>query len=591
MTSSQKQQSPWSPWVVVAGILAGGFLAFDTLRVAWATNGTFGFPLDDAWIHLQFARNLHDYGSFSYFRNEMVTAGSTSPLYTCLLALGFFFVRNEFTLSYALGILALLGAGIFMYKYAALWFERSYAAAAAAILIVLEPRLQWIALSGMETTLFIMLLLAAFFFYATKKPVLLGISCGLLLWTRPDAITAIIALAGGIIYEGLISSRPQSKGRYPIPRWLEFSWLKRAMPVFLGFAVVYVGFNLFLSGRLLPNTFAAKIKYYSGSTTNFPDETLHFLSDGPMIVPGFFAAVSILAILWAVIRRRRTLMLIPFLWGIGLFASYWIDLPRLYQHGRYLMPLLPVIILLAVDGAGLFATGLGRLFQGLRSPAANATVGAVLYLGIAVTFGIMAWNGQKGYAADCQYITERQVRTARWIKDNLPPDAVLATHDIGAIAFYSYRRVVDMVGLVSPEMINNIGRFDLLMQFLVRSKVTHLAVLRNWFEVVNEQPLFETDPTHPEIMEVFRFDPARTHFTSQEATRLNDAGEYYLATGNPSVALQLFRRALTLDPQSARSNFLVGRALQTLGDTATARTMFRNALGLQPDYPSLQQTK
>jgi hypothetical protein len=284
-------------------------------------------------------------------------------------------------------------------------------------------------------------------------------------------------------------------------------------------------------------------------------------------------------------------MLIPLLWGVGLFASYWIDLPRLYQHGRYLMPLLPVFILLAVDGAGLIATGLGRMFQGLRSPVANSTVGAVLFLGIAITFGVMAWDGQKGYAADCQYITERQVRTAHWIKDNLPPDAVVATHDIGAIAFYSYRRVVDMVGLVSPEMINNIGRFDLLMQFLVRSKVTHLAVLRNWFEVVNERPLFETDPTHPEIMEVFRFDPARTHFTSQEATRLNDAGEYYLASGNPSVALQLFRRALTLDPQSARSNFLVGSALQSLGDTVKAQTLFRNALALQPDYPSLQATK
>lgn len=592
MTSSPKKLgSPWSRGIVLGGLLLGAALLLQTLQTTLQSNGTFGFPLDDAWIHLQFAKNLHDYGSFSYYKNEMVTAGSTSPLYTCLLGLGFFFISNEFLLSYAIGIGALLVAGLLLYKLALLLFERPLPAAGAAALLVLEPRMQWIALSGMETTLFVMLLVALLFAYAAKKPLLFGVTAGLLLWTRPDAVTAILAIACGVIYEGLLARRQQSKSRYPIPRWLEFSWLKRSLPVLVSLAILYVGFNLLLSGRLLPNTFAAKVKYYAGSTTNFPDDTLHFLTDGPMLVPAIFAAFSLLAFVWEVVRRRRTPMLVPVLWAVGLFASYWIDLPRLYQHGRYLMPLLPVFVLLTVDGVRLTVSGLGRVVRALEDPRKVTMTTAMLFLGVAGIFGFVTWKGEQGYAEDCRYIADRQVRTAIWIRDHLPPGAVVATHDIGAIAFYSHRRVVDMVGLVSPEMIQNIGRFDLLMQFLTRSRVTHLAVLRNWFEVVNMRPLFETDPVHPEVMQVFAFDPARTHFTSQEATRLNDAGEYYLAGGNAAYALQIFRRALLLDPQSARSNYLVGKAAQVAGDTVLAQQMFKNALLLQPDYPGLTASK
>ena len=69
-------------------------MAFNYLYSALAINGVFGFPLDDPWIHLTFAKNLVDYHSFSYFKNEMATAGSSSPIYTILLAAGFIISNN-----------------------------------------------------------------------------------------------------------------------------------------------------------------------------------------------------------------------------------------------------------------------------------------------------------------------------------------------------------------------------------------------------------------------------------------------------------------------------------------------------------------
>src|SRR5882724_3720030 len=67
------------------GLLAGlGYFAAE----AFILSGTFGFPLDDSWIHLQFARNLAAGQGLSYNPGELVT-GSTAPLWTALLAILF----------------------------------------------------------------------------------------------------------------------------------------------------------------------------------------------------------------------------------------------------------------------------------------------------------------------------------------------------------------------------------------------------------------------------------------------------------------------------------------------------------------------
>ena len=51
-------------------------------------DGRLGLPLDDGWIHLQFARNLAAGEGLAYNPGELV-AGSTAPLWTALLSIGF----------------------------------------------------------------------------------------------------------------------------------------------------------------------------------------------------------------------------------------------------------------------------------------------------------------------------------------------------------------------------------------------------------------------------------------------------------------------------------------------------------------------
>ena len=47
-----------------------------------------GFPLDDAWIHLTYARNLATHGEWAFVPGQ-ASAGSTAPLWSALLAIGF----------------------------------------------------------------------------------------------------------------------------------------------------------------------------------------------------------------------------------------------------------------------------------------------------------------------------------------------------------------------------------------------------------------------------------------------------------------------------------------------------------------------
>jgi len=147
-----------------------------------------------------------------------------------------------------------------------------------------------------------------------------------------------------------------------------------------------------------------------------------------------------------------------------------------------------------------------------------------------------------------------------------------------------------MLGLVSPEMIENIGSIDRLMDFLLRNHPTHIAVLRNWFEITNVRPVFQTDVAHPEIMEVFVFDPGRLHFAPHGATMMNDAAERYLAVGDAGTAIRYLQQSLMMDAGSARTHYLAGVAALRLGNVPAAKEQFRIVRGIEPDYPGLNET-
>ncbi len=98
---------PFRLLLLLAGLTAClRYLLAETARL----RGDLGFPLDDSWIHLQFARNLaHGFG-LSYNPGDLVT-GSTAPLWTALLAVLFVLPGSVVVWTKALGVVLYL-AGI-----------------------------------------------------------------------------------------------------------------------------------------------------------------------------------------------------------------------------------------------------------------------------------------------------------------------------------------------------------------------------------------------------------------------------------------------------------------------------------------------
>ena len=145
-------------------------------------------------------------------------------------------------------------------------------------------------------------------------------------------------------------------------------------------------------------------------------------------------------------NKRVLLFVVPVLWSLGLVALYAARLPAYYQHGRYVIPALPAFIFIGVVGT-----------LQMLSAARKSVTGRVLTrsLAISLLLGLTYFfvQGATVYGRDVKIIDEEMVASAHWIKDNIPPDEMLAIHDIGAVGYFAPRPILDLAGLVSPEIV------------------------------------------------------------------------------------------------------------------------------------------
>jgi hypothetical protein len=170
------------------------------------------------------------------------------------------------------------------------------------------------------------------------------------------------------------------------------------------------------------------------------------------------------------------------IWFIGYVGIYFMRLPA-YQHGRYILPALPILYLWGMLG-----------FIGyVNSINSNRRIVLLWQTLIVIVIVAFQWVGAKQNAQDVVFIETQMVRTAQWMNENLLSDAVLAVHDIGAIGYFTQNPIIDLAGLITPDVVPFIRYEEKLANYLNAEGTEYLITFPGWYPqlVEGRTPVFE----------------------------------------------------------------------------------------------------
>ncbi len=472
-----QESRPQNRILIAVVVSLGLYLVLPTL------SQQIGFPLDDAWIHQTYARNLWQTGRWEYAPG-MISAGSTAPLWTILLAVGYALRLPYLLWAYLLGGLSLFILAIGgMRLWQALWPEKSAYGWIIGVVLALTWQLVFAAASGMESPLFIALALHLAATYThwrrdplpnPNTPIWLGLVSGLFILTRPEGAMLVLLLLMGM------ALRPQpwrERGR------IFLLWGSAAALTL----VPYFAFNLASSGRIWPNTFYAKQAEYAvllaQPILQRLTQLLFFSLGGPesgwrgisgahlLLLPGLLiAGWQGLHSDW---RQRRLLYTLPLLWAGGHVLLYALRLPVTYQRGRYLWPALPIWIIYGLAGWHFLLQTRSIQRLGILAPRAIQMIFALMLI-------IFLFFGGLAYQEDVAFIQGEMVEVAHWLKENTAENALVATHDIGAIGYFAPRPLLDLAGLISPEVVPYLDDPVTMAAHIRASQADYLITAPGW---------------------------------------------------------------------------------------------------------------
>jgi hypothetical protein len=445
--------------VVVTIVVSAVFIAIGNLQEEP------GFPLDDSWIHQTYARNLAKSGRWEYVPGE-VSAGSTSPLWTMLLSIGYLIgMKDPFIWTSFLSIASLTGMTLISYEIIKkITGDQKIFALAGSFLLVFDWHLLWSVGSGMETLLYC--LLSLFIFYlllGNINWIWISIVAGLIVWVRPDGITLlgpIFMIFGWKIIKKQIKS-------------IEIVYLLFPLVILL---FLYGWFNFSLSGKIFPNTFFAKQLEYASSLGLPLWKRLGQAFVIPVIGAGLFLIPGFVESLIQTIRKREIWLASIILWFLGYGILYAVKLPVVYQHGRYLFPLIPIFYIIGISGT---YTLIKKNFA-----EKNALTKMIRLLNITIILCMILFVivGEISFTSDIKTINRLMVDPALWIKENTSEDSIVAAHDIGAMGYFGERQIIDLAGLIEPDIIPIIRDEPKIKEYLLKEEANYLVVFIDWYD-------------------------------------------------------------------------------------------------------------
>lgn len=511
----QAWRSRWLSWCVLALVHAGLAAFFLTDQSPGTAAARTGFPLDDAWIHMVYARSLAHSGLPCYNDGQPET-GFTSPLWALVAAAAHgvaLLLRGDVVLTVKIvGVLCALAGSIAVFELTRAYARSSAAALIAAALSALTPAIAFTQVAGMEPCLAAATGLWALHALEQRRYWTTGLLLAAAVWSRPEMLLLAALVAAGL----LLHQRRRD--------------LLCALVPVAAAILVWCGYCYIVTGWWLPNTFYAK---FYGSVGG---DLLTVVREQLWALPanGYAAGLVLYALgCYALLRHRsltRVLVLLaPWVFFLAIAGSR--SMPpttgRYYYWLRYVVPGFPFLfVVLGVGWQWLWDRRTLHVPAATRTPAprkraelrsnssvaelaadslpagrrnsvriAGRVLAVVLVVVALVPYPQSLQAERVQFAWNCQNMNEVQVALGTWVATHTPADAVVAVNDAGAIRYFGGRRTIDLVGLNEHRLVHNrmkvveLRRSARAMRdYLRESEASYLIVFPSWFPALSQDP-------------------------------------------------------------------------------------------------------
>jgi len=413
------------------------------------------FLNDDSYITLTYAKNLASGNGF-VFNHSPAALGTTTPLFTLAVAgLALIFPETDIpVIAVFLTVFCWLGVVWTIFFFRREWGLENWQVCTLALVLIGAG---WIGFLGMEAYPFTFLLFLSLSLFLGGRYWLTGFVTGLLFLTRGEGVLVLVVLLIALTIQHWVMRKS-----------IDIELVRKILKLVVGFTLLILPWAIyahFTFGSFLPNTLAAK---QAQGQTGMWRPFLQRLTEDWMPLWGksfTFEVLPIINFWWVIVfigfidvllRKHRWLILVG--WIILYISGY-----TLLNVSGYWWYGLPVLFVLNL----FFGLGIITIAEMLTMHIKphNLSLGISVLFTIILVFALAkpTFNAVLTYQGDAR--GESYTALSRWFREHTNSSESIAFIEIGYLGYYTDNRIIDLAGLVLPDVVPHIAEGDFAWSF------------------------------------------------------------------------------------------------------------------------------
>jgi hypothetical protein len=428
------------------GTKLGWWLLFTVIAVFWFLHSQ-GYTEDDAFIHLVYARNVHN--GFGFLFNDQVSNGDTSPLWVLILSLGGYFTSDWILIGKFCSASGVLFFALSYYRFASsLDFGRdpiaSHLPGILLVLFAINPYFVYWSYAGMEAIFAAGWLMLTCMSLAKPRQTNLDLMISALLLgcaplIRPEMVLLLAIGASYLLWTMIIEVKKNQRRIQWLPLLITLVLMLLPLALWSAYAIDTFGY-------VLPNTNAAKRAAPGDSVVV---RLIQIYGVGfPGILIGCFWLLTTASVQFLKNEKRQPYLaklarliegqpgyIVPFIVNFCLVTVFYIT-NHTYVQTRYIIVLAP----------GMLAILLALMWKRGRKVEKFLTLGVsaiiAMYISVFLAYPLIS-NKVRSDTGTAQ--------VADYINHAIPLNSKIGIFSIGEYGYLIRQHIVDIGGITQPE--------------------------------------------------------------------------------------------------------------------------------------------